>query len=155
MNVAEWILVAFLSVALLCFLIVAIVLAVKLIHLADEAKKIVITGQSIATKTDDIVDNVKGMTSVGGIVKTFAQRVMANQERRYAAQDAARAAADQMAEAAIEQAFAATNPQSTASQSASSAQPAAGSTARSQSAPKSQSSPKSTRPTTKKSTSRK
>lgn len=155
MNVAEWILVAFLSVALLCFLIVAIVLAVKLIHLADEAKKIVITGQSIATKTDDIVDNVKGMTSVGGIVKTFAQRVMANQERRYAAQDAARAAADQMAEAAIEQAFAATNPQSTASQSASSAQPAAGSTARSQSAPKSQSSPKSARPTTKKSTSRK
>ena len=155
MNVAEWILVAFLSVALLCFLIVAIVLAVKLIHLADEAKKIVITGQSIATKTDDIVDNVKGMTSIGGIVKTFAHRVMANQERRYAAQDAARAAADQMAEAAIEQAFAATNPQSTASQSASSAQPAAGSTARSQSAPKSQSSPKSARPTTKKSTSRK
>lgn len=145
MNVAEWILVAFLSVALLCFLIVAIVLAVKLIHLADEAKKIVITGQSIATKTDDIVDNVKGMTSVGGIVKTFAQRVMANQERRYAAQDAARAAADQMTEAAIEQAFAATNPQPTASQS----------TARSQSAPKSQSSPKSARPTTKKSTSRK
>lgn len=151
MNVAEWILVAFLSVALLCFLIVAIVLAVKLIHLADEAKKIVITGQSIATKTDDIVDNVKGMTSVGGIVKTFAQRVMANQERRYAAQDAARAAADQMAEAAIEQAFAATNPQPTASQSTSSAQ----STARSQSASKSQSSPKSARPTTKKSTSRK
>ena len=151
MNVAEWILVAFLSVALLCFLIVAIVLAVKLIHLADEAKKIVITGQSIATKTDDIVDNVKGMTSVGGIVKTFAHRVMANQERRYAAQDAARAAADQMAEAAIEQAFAATNPQSTASQSASSAQP----TARSQSAPKSQSSPKSARPTAKKSTPRK
>lgn len=151
MNVAEWILVAFLSVALLCFLIVAIVLAVKLIHLADEAKKIVITGQSIATKTDDIVDNVKGMTSVGGIVKTFAQRVMANQERRYAAQDAARAAADQMAEAAIEQAFAATNPQPTASQSTSSAQ----STARSQSAPKAQSSPKSARPTTKKSTSRK
>lgn len=151
MNVAEWILVAFLSVALLCFLIVAIVLAVKLIHLADEAKKIVITGQSIATKTDDIVDNVKGMTSIGGIVKTFAHRVMANQERRYAAQDAARAAADQMAEAAIEQAFAATNPQPTASQSASSAQ----STARSQSAPKSQSSPKSARPTTKKSTSRK
>ena len=151
MNVAEWILVAFLSVALLCFLIVAIVLAVKLIHLADEAKKIVITGQSIATKTDDIVDNVKGMTSIGGIVKAFAHRVMANQERRYAAQDAARAAADQMAEAAIEQAFAATNPQPTASQSTSSAQP----TARSQSAPKSQSSPKSARPTTKKSTSRK
>ena len=157
MNVAEWILVAFLSVALLCFLIVAIVLAVKLIHLADEAKKIVITGQSIATKTDDIVDNVKGMTSIGGIVKTFAQRVMTNQERRYAAQDAARAAADQMAEAAIEQAFAATAPQSDpASQptanSTSSANTAT--TARSQSASKSQSAAKSARPT-KKSTTRK
>ena len=153
MNLAEWILVAFLSVALLCFLIVAIVLAVKLIHLADEAKKIVITGQSIATKTDDIVDNVKGMTSVGGIVKTFAHRVMANQERRYAAEDAARAAADQMAEAAIEQAFAATAPQSdpapqsTKSQSAKS-QPT-------QSTKSSAHPAKSARPTPKKSTSRK
>lgn len=144
MNLAEWILVAFLSVALLCFLIVAIVLAVKLIHLADEAKKIVITGQSIATKTDDIVDSVKGMTSVGGIVKTFAQRVMANQERRYAAEDAARAAADQMAEAAIEQAFAATAPQSTKSQST-----------KSQSTKSSARPAKSARPTPKKSTSRK
>ena len=157
MNVAEWILVAFLSVALLCFLIVAIVLAVKLIHLADEAKKIVITGQSIATKTDDIVDNVKGMTSVGGIVKTFAQRVMANQERRYAAQDAARAAADQMAEATIEQAFAATAPQSDpASQPTANSTSSADTTttARSQSASKSQSAAKSARPT-KKSTTRK
>ena len=145
MNLAEWILVAFLSVALLCFLIVAIVLAVKLIHLADEAKKIVITGQSIATKTDDIVDNVKGMTSVGGIVKTFAHRVMANQERRYAAEDAARAAADQMAEAAIEQAFAATAPQS---------DPAPQST-KAQSTKSSARPAKSARPTPKKSTSRK
>ena len=157
MNVAEWILVAFLSVALLCFLIVAIVLAVKLIHLADEAKKIVITGQSIATKTDDIVDNVKGMTSVGGIVKTFAHRVMANQERRYAAQDAARAAADQMAEAAIEQAFAATAPQSDPASQPTANSPSSAdttTTARSQSASKSQSAAKSARPT-KKSTTRK
>ena len=151
MNLAEWILVAFLSVALLCFLIVAIVLAVKLIHLADEAKKIVITGQSIATKTDDIVDNVKGMTSVGGIVKTFAHRVMANQERRYAAEDAARAAADQMAEAAIEQAFAATAPQS---DPASQSDPAPQST-KSQSTKSSARPAKSARPTPKKSTSRK
>ena len=152
MNVAEWILVAFLSVALLCFLIVAIVLAVKLIHLADEAKKIVITGQSIATKTDDIVDNVKGMTSVGGIVKTFAHRVMANQERRYAAQDAARAAADQMAEAAIEQAFAATAPQSDPASQPTVNSPSSANTtttARSQSASKSQSAAKSARPTKK------
>lgn len=156
MNLAEWILVAFLSVALLCFLIVAIVLAVKLIHLADEAKKIVITGQSIATKTDDIVDNVKGMTSVGGIVKTFAQRVMANQERRYAAEDAARAAADQMAEAAIEQAFAATAPQSDpAPQAATAPQSTKSQSTKSQSTKSSARPAKSARPTPKKSTSRK
>ena len=149
MNLAEWILVAFLSVALLCFLIVAIVLAVKLIHLADEAKKIVITGQSIATKTDDIVDNVKGMTSVGGIVKTFAHRVMANQERRYAAEDAARAAADQMAEAAIEQAFAATAPQSDPAPQSTKTQ-----SSQSQSTKSSAHPAKSARPTPKKSTSR-
>lgn len=92
MNVAEWILVVMLSVALLVFLIAGIVLIVKLIRLAEEAQKIVATGQQIATKADDIVDNVKGMTSVGGIVKTFANHVIENQERRYAAEDAARAA---------------------------------------------------------------
>ena len=155
MNLAEWILVAFLSVALLCFLIVAIVLAVKLIHLADEAKKIVITGQSIATKTDDIVDNVKGMTSVGGIVKTFAHRVMANQERRYAAEDAARAAADQMAEAAIEQAFAATAPQSDPAPQSTKTQSTQSRSTKSQSAQSSARPAKSARPTPKKSTSRK
>ncbi len=93
MNVAEWILVVLLSVTLLIFLISAIVLIIKLIFLAEEAKKIVQTGQGIAAKADDIIDNVKGMTSVGGIVKTFANRVMENQERRYAEEDAARAAA--------------------------------------------------------------
>lgn len=100
MNVAEWILVVLLSVTLLIFLVTAIVLIIKLIFLADEAKKIVQTGQGIAAKADDIIDNVKGMTSVGGIVKTFANRVMENQERRYAAEDAARAAAAEEADAA-------------------------------------------------------
>lgn len=93
MNVAEWILVVMLSVALLIFLIAGIVLIIKLIRLAEEAKKVIETGQQIATKADDIVDNVKGMTSVGGIVKTFANRVVENQERRYAEEDAAREAA--------------------------------------------------------------
>lgn len=92
MNVAEWILVVMLSVTLFIFLVVGIVLVVKLIGLAGEAKKIVLTGQGIATKADDIIDNVKGMTSVGGIVKTFANRVISEQERRYADEDAARAA---------------------------------------------------------------
>ncbi len=102
MNVAEWILVVLLSVTLLIFLISAIVLIIKLIFLAEEAKKIVQTGQGIAAKADDIIDNVKGMTSVGGIVKTFANRVVENQERRYAAEDAARAAAAAEAEAAAQ-----------------------------------------------------
>lgn len=102
MNVAEWILVVLLSVTLLIFLVSAIVLIIKLIFLAEEAKKIVQTGQGIAAKADDIIDNVKGMTSVGGIVKTFANRVVENQERRYAAEDAARAAAAEEAEAAAQ-----------------------------------------------------
>lgn len=99
MNVAEWILVIMLAIALFIFLVAGIVLVIKLINLANEAKKIVMTGQGIAAKADDIVDNVKGMTSVGGIVKTFANHVVSEQERKYAAQDAAREAAEQAAAA--------------------------------------------------------
>ena len=72
MNTAEWILVIFLSVALLIFLIVGIILVVKLIDLTDEAKKVIQTGQSIANKADDVAGNIKDMTSIGGVVKTFA-----------------------------------------------------------------------------------
>lgn len=96
MTVVEWILVVMLSIALLIFLIAGIVLAIKLIHLTEEAHKIIETGQQIATKADDIVDNVKGVTSVGGIVKTFANRVIEKQERKYAAEDAAEAAAQEV-----------------------------------------------------------
>lgn len=129
MNIAEWILVMMLSVALLTFLIVGIVLLVKLIHLAEEAQKIVQTGQGIAEKADDIVDNVKGMTSVGGIVKTFANHVMEGQERRYAEEDAAREAAQdsaaKAAEAAAKQARTAERSAKAASKSATSAKKAA------------------------------
>lgn len=96
MTTVEWILVVILSVALFIFLIAGIILAIKLIRLADEARKIVETGQHIATKADDIVDNVKGMTSVGGIVKTFANRVIEKQERKYTAEDATEAAAEEV-----------------------------------------------------------
>lgn len=106
MNTAEWILVVILSVALMVFLIAGIVLAIKLIRLAEEARKIVETGQQIATKADDIVDNVKGMTSVGGIVKTFASRVIEKQERKYAAEDAAEEAAAQVVEEVVAEAMA-------------------------------------------------
>lgn len=92
MEIATWILVVILSVTLFIFLIAGIVLAIKLIQATEEAKKVIATGQQIATKADDIVDNVKGMTSVGGIVKNFAVRAMENQSKRYAAEDAAEAA---------------------------------------------------------------
>lgn len=92
MSTVEWILVVMLSVALFIFLVAGIVLAIKLIHLAEDAKKVIETSQSIAVKADDIVDNVKGMTSVGGIVKTFANRVIEKQERKYAEEDAAESA---------------------------------------------------------------
>ena len=74
MNTAEWILVAILSLTLLGFLIVGIVLFAKLIGLTKEAKKVITTSQSIAEKADDVVDNVKDLTSVGGLVKTFVNR---------------------------------------------------------------------------------
>lgn len=101
MEIATWILVVILSITLFIFLIAGIVLAIKLIQATEEAKKVIATGQQIATKADDIVDNVKGMTSVGGIVKNFAARAMENQAKRYAAEDAAEAAE---MEAAAEQA---------------------------------------------------
>lgn len=74
MNLAEWILVAFLSVALLIFLILAIILTIKLIDITKEVQKIIITSQGIAEKADDVVENVKDMTSIGGVVKTFANQ---------------------------------------------------------------------------------
>lgn len=74
MNVAEWILVVILSLTLLVFLIVATILCIRLIGLTDQAKKIANTSQSIANKTDDIVGNVKEMTSVGGVVKQFVKK---------------------------------------------------------------------------------
>lgn len=111
MSIAEWILVMMLAVALFIFLVAGIILVIKLIRLADDAQKIVETGRGIAEKADDIVDNVKGMTSVGGIVKTFANHVIENQERRYAEQDAEREAAREMvveeAEQSVRQAKAA------------------------------------------------
>ena len=108
MELATWILVIMLALTLFIFLIAGIILIVKLIQLSEEAKKIIAAGQQIASKTDDIVDNVKGMTSVGGIVKTFANRVVENQERRYREEDAAREAAEAEAKASAEQAAEAT-----------------------------------------------
>ena len=71
MNVAEWILVAILSLTLFIFLVVAIILVVKLCAVADEARKVVIKSQDIADDAGGIVSNVKGLTSVGGVAQSF------------------------------------------------------------------------------------
>jgi len=74
MNVAEWILVVILSVTLLVFLIVGIILCIKLIGLTKEARKVVEKGQDIAENTNGIVNNLKGMTSIGGAVEMFVEK---------------------------------------------------------------------------------
>ena len=74
MNVAEWIIVVILSVTLFIFLIVGIILIIKLIGLTKEAKKVVIEGQDIAKNANGIVSNVKGMTSIGGVIQTFVNK---------------------------------------------------------------------------------
>ena len=74
MNLAEWIIMAILAGTLLVFLILGIILLAKLIGITKEANKIIVTGQSIAEKADDVADNIKDMTSIGGIVKTFSNK---------------------------------------------------------------------------------
>ena len=74
MNTAEWILVAILSVTLFIFLVAAIVLVVKLIDVSKEVKKVVIEGQDIAKNTNGIVSNVKGMTSIGGVMEALVDK---------------------------------------------------------------------------------
>lgn len=74
MNVAEWILVAILSLTLFIFLIVGIILLIKLIGLSKEVEKIVVEGQDVVKNTNGIVSNVKGMTSIGGTVEMFVDK---------------------------------------------------------------------------------
>ncbi len=65
MNVAEWILVAILSITLFIFLVVGIILMVRLIAVAEEAKRVAVKGQDIADNANDVVENMKGMTAIG------------------------------------------------------------------------------------------
>lgn len=76
MNVAEWIIVAILSITLFIFLVAGIILIVKLIDLSKEVKEVVIEGQDIAKNTNGIVSNVKGMTSIGGAVEMFVDKYL-------------------------------------------------------------------------------
>ena len=74
MNVAEWIIVAILSMTLLVFLIVGIILFIKLIGLTKEAEKVVVESQDVVKNTNGIVSNVRGMTSIGGTVEMFVDK---------------------------------------------------------------------------------
>lgn len=77
MNVAEWIIVAILSLTLLVFLIMGIVLLAKLIGVSKELEKIAIEGQDIARNANGIAANVKGMTAIGGVVEMFVDKYIA------------------------------------------------------------------------------
>lgn len=74
MNVAEWILVAILSVTLLVFLIVGIILMVRLLGMTDDAKRVIMKGQDIADNANGVVTNVRGLTSVGGTVEMLVDK---------------------------------------------------------------------------------
>lgn len=82
MELATWILVIFLSVTLFIFLVVGIILMIRLIGITKEANKIVLQGQGIAEKADDIADNVRDMTTVGGLVKHFVNNIIDEDDDR-------------------------------------------------------------------------
>lgn len=69
-SLATWILVIVLSLLLLAVLVLSIKLLRRFIVISREIEKIIITGQGIASKTDDIIENVHSMTTVGGLFKT-------------------------------------------------------------------------------------
>lgn len=72
MNVAEWILVSILSIALFVFLVVGIILIIKLIDLANDVKKVIATGQSVADKAENIASRAATFTTVKGAANTFS-----------------------------------------------------------------------------------
>ena len=84
METPAWILVFILSITLFLFLLVGIILVIRLIGVTKEAKKIMLQGQTIAEKADDIADNVRDMTTVGGLVKYFTENYLEKAERKNA-----------------------------------------------------------------------
>lgn len=76
MNVAEWIIVAILSMTLLVFLILGIVLIVRLLDVSKEVKKVVVDSQDVVKNTNGIVANVRGMTSFGGTMEMFIDKYL-------------------------------------------------------------------------------
>ena len=76
MNIAEWRIVAILSITLFIFLVVGILLIIKLIDLSKEIKEVIVEGQDIAKNANGIVSNVKGMTSIGGAMEVFVDKYL-------------------------------------------------------------------------------
>jgi hypothetical protein len=74
MNTAEWILVSILGITLFVFLVVGIILMVRIFGLVDETKRVMQKGQDIADNANDVVSNVRGLTSVGGTVEMFVDK---------------------------------------------------------------------------------
>ena len=87
METPAWILVIILSVTLFIFLTVTIILIVKLIKLTKEAQKIVVQGQGIAEKADDIAGNVRDMTTVGGLVRHLAETYLEADKKAHKSKD--------------------------------------------------------------------
>lgn len=71
MNAAEYIIVTILAIALFVFLVTGTVLLIKLIDLANEAKKVVAKGQEAANKASDMVGRATAFTTVSGAAKAF------------------------------------------------------------------------------------
>lgn len=74
MNIAEWILVVILSLTLFIFLVVGIALLAKLIKLAGKIGEAIDKGEDIAENVNGIVENVRGMTSIGGAIELFVNK---------------------------------------------------------------------------------
>ncbi len=88
METPAWILVFILSGMLFLFLLLFIILLIKLIGVTKEAKKIMIQGQGIAEKADDIAGNVRDMTTVGGLVRYFVDNYTGESARKKKAKKA-------------------------------------------------------------------
>ncbi|MBR2997135.1 hypothetical protein IKF33_01745 [Candidatus Saccharibacteria bacterium] len=86
LNTAEWIIAIILVVTLFVFLVLAIILLAKIIGLTKDAKQVIATSQQIADKADDVAGNIKDMTSIGGVVKTFASSYVNNKTAASAAE---------------------------------------------------------------------
>ena len=87
METPAWILVFILSITLFLFLLIGIILLIKLIGVTKEARKIMLQGQNIAEKADDIADNIRDMTTVGGLVKHFTENYIEKSERKKKAKE--------------------------------------------------------------------